>query len=213
MNLRPPLLQTLVVAVATVLSATESRSAVLISNLPDTYSGFSTVGNTAALAVSFRTPSVAYSVDSVTLSLSSYSTTGGDVAAVGFYTDNGGVPGTLVTTLLNNPASSSTAVASFTFTAPSGGISLSPDTTYFLQVDRLQGSFRWNIGGGTPPSGLATFGAYVTFDRPTSTWTSSSSVKLFSIEATSVPEPQGFTAALAAGLLGLGLWRQVRGCF
>ena len=181
----------------------------LIGNLPATVTGNFGISSTQSAAVSFRTPSVAYAVDSVILSLSQYSTTGGDVAAIGFYTDNGGIPGTLVTSLLTNPASSSTEAASFTFTVPTGGISLSADTTYWLQVARSAGDFRWNSGRGATHSGLATFGGYK--GRSSSgQWSTISRTMLFSIEATAVLEPEEYAAVAAAGLLGFGLWRRAR---
>jgi hypothetical protein len=209
MNLRPVRLCPALVVLASLLSAGESQAAVLIGNLPASVAGNSVVSSTQTLAVSFRTPSVAYAVDSVILSLATYATTAGDAAVVGFYTDNSGIPGTLVTSLLTNPASSSTAAASFTFTAPTGGISLSADTTYWLQVARSAGNFRWNVGTGATPSGLATFGEFK-WRNSLGNWNTSASANLFSIEATAVPEPEEYAAAAAAGLLGFGLWRRAR---
>src|SRR5438552_8932827 len=140
------------------LACISTRAAVLIGNYPppddsipeDIITGF------FQIAAGFTVPSTGYTVDDVVLRLGNYDTTSGTAAAVGFYTDNGGVPGSLVGSLLNAPSSSSTAIGDFTFT-PSGTVTLSANTSYWLLVDASNGSYQWWAPSSHQiPSGAAT---------------------------------------------------------
>jgi hypothetical protein len=92
-------------------------------------------------AVSFTVPSQSYPVDHVTLRLRAYVTTAGDIAAVGFYEDNGmDLPGALVGSLLVSPPSASDATGQFDFT-PAGPLTLAASTKYWLLVDASAGEY------------------------------------------------------------------------
>jgi hypothetical protein len=56
---------------------------------------------------------------------------------------------------------------------------------------------------------MATFGEFKNRNS-LGNWNTSASARLFSIEATTVPEPEEYAAAAAAGLLGCGRWRRAR---
>src|SRR5262245_9920517 len=93
-------------------STATTHAAILIGNLPQANDGLNIGINNPAgfqVAVSFTLPvSQDYSVDSVVLRLSNYTTTGGDVAKIAFYTDNAGSPSsTQVGPDMTNPASAS----------------------------------------------------------------------------------------------------------
>jgi hypothetical protein len=109
--------KTCLTSVAALLLASQSAQGALIilGNLSQTNDGLGAtvdagtddVGSNfthVRHAVSFTMPAQSYAVQQVSLRLSDYSTSAGDVAAVGFYEDNGAdAPGLLVGNILNSP--------------------------------------------------------------------------------------------------------------
>jgi hypothetical protein len=153
---------TLLASVIALLLASQSAHAALIilGNLPQTGdqsggtvdAGTDNVGsnfNHVEQAISFTMPSQAYSVDHIALRLASYNTTAGDLAAVGFYQDNGSdFPGPLVGNTLVSPPSASDNVATFVF-VPSAPLTLAASTKYWLVLDATAGEYDWR--GSAPP--------------------------------------------------------------
>jgi hypothetical protein len=133
---------------------------IILGNLPQTGdqsfgfvdSGTDNIGtnfNHVEQAISFTTPAQAYSLDHVALRLRFYNTAAGDVAAVGFYQDNGGdFPGLLVGNLLVSPPSTSDDVATFNFT-PSAPLTFAATTKYWLVLNATAGEYDWR--GSAPP--------------------------------------------------------------
>lgn len=194
----------------------QSIAAVLIGNYtPSNASGTVTVSTTQQPAVSFVMPSVGYTIDSVKLSLRNYISTA-DTLAVGFYTDNSGIPGTLVGSLLQNPASASNSTADFTF-LPVGTLTLSANTTYWLMARATAGTLGWNVSNtDTPtprlPVGQATFNVYKVGISSGASYVSGGTVNIpsFTIAATSVPEPSEYAIVGAIALVSFAAHRKYR---
>jgi hypothetical protein len=110
-------------------------------------------------AISFTMAPQDYPVAHVTLRLGGYDTSKGDVAAIGFYLDNGNnFPGALVGDLLNNPPSSAPDDDQFTFT-PSMPLALTASTKYWLMVDATAGEYIWRGSAPEPVNPSSQVGA------------------------------------------------------
>jgi MYXO-CTERM domain-containing protein len=187
------------------LCSVSAYSQVTVSNLDNTVSYESSVYWTNWLAGSFTTDSSNYSLSSVTVLLNAVLNSSTPLI-LSVYSDNTGLPGTLLETL---SGSNPTTGGQFTFT--SSGLTLSPDTTYFLVGSTPgYGVYHWNYT--TDTSELITGGSGWTLgnDMWTSnnsgtSWNNSSGAPfMFSVTATSaVPEPGAY--ATLAGLAALAL--------
>ncbi len=203
---------------------TSTSAAVIIGNMPLTGTASTlTIDSTTGAQSAFKfTPSQTYDVTGVQLALISYRTSGGspnDTATIGFYTDNGGTPnttgniptGTLVGSLLTNPASSASAAAVFTF-GVSGTITLNANTPYWLVIDASAGGFGWQYGSTLVPlSGDSTHDAspYRTSIDNGTTYSIGSHAASFEIDGTVVvPEPHEYAMVAGMGLLAFGFWRR-----
>ena len=185
------------------LASVSAYSQVTVSNLENTVSSESSVYSTIWLAGSFTTDSSIYSLSSVTVLLNDVPSTSTPLA-LSIYSDNTGLPGTLLETL---SGSSPTTGGQFSFT--SSGLTLNPDTTYFLVGSTPgNGIYHWAYTSDT--SELITGGSGWTLanDRWTSSnsgtsWNNYSGTPLmFSVTAASaVPEPGAYAAL--AGLAAL----------
>src|SRR5262249_2744043 len=119
---RLTILLILAASVLAFLAENADAQVVLLGNLPAPTDNTGTQSSQSSPAnqkgVSFTMPNTGYTVSSVDLRFSGYTTppTGIDGASVGFYTDASGVPGSLVGSLLTAPSSSSGLTAQFTFT-------------------------------------------------------------------------------------------------
>jgi hypothetical protein len=180
---------------------------IILGNLPptnDSFVGVVTPGTPefgfthVAQAISFTMPPQSYPVERATLRLRLYNLTEGDVAAVGFYADDGNDrPGPLVGSLLVSPPSNSDAFGEFNFT-PSTPLTLVGSTKYWLMADATAGIYQWH--GSSPsivPSSQvgATFGKMISIvdDVPRDV-----NIGVASFEIVAFPEP-------ATNLLILGM--------
>lgn len=134
---------------ATTLIACYTANAIDLSNNL-TNATFSTeqAATTRPLAASFTTASSSRVLNHVTLLLSAGA---GSACRVAIYTDSGMQPGTQVG-LLTSPATFNTVLTPTTFTT--SGFSLAANTTYWLVLTPLSGSFQWGwsaVETGTGP--------------------------------------------------------------
>ncbi|MBI1826585.1 MAG: hypothetical protein HY287_06230 [Planctomycetes bacterium] len=125
----------------------QAEAAELSGNLANATSGMESATVSRWLAFSFTTDASAHQLSSVTLLLAN---TSPGTAAVDLYADGGLEPGSLIATL-NSPAGYSTSPAAATFTA--NGMALDPNTTYWVVLRILSGTFEWawtadNTGSG-----------------------------------------------------------------
>jgi hypothetical protein len=189
-----------------VCSASIAKADVVFGNLGA--SGTNSVGNFNAdvgtgsapfllAAQGFTAASPNLSVQSVGLWLFG---TGGS-ATVGIYSNNAGVPGTLLHTS-SSQAIGSKSLYQFSFS----GANLSNGSTYWI-VPQTAGEISWYLAGSAP--GVQNASGYAYFDAAQDTgsgWTGIEANDAFSVSVQAVPEPS--TYALAA--LGLGVAGFVR---
>jgi len=193
------------VIVLVIIAQSSHAGLIILGNLPATNDGsFQTVEKDVVRdAVSFTMPPQSYPVQHVALRLGQYNTAAGDVAAVGFYLDNGSdAPGALFGSLLVSPPSSSEDIGQFNFT-PSSPLTLSASAKYWLQVEATAGDvFAWRAAfpSITPTSQVgASFGKSIEIigDSPRD------SIVIPNFEIiTSIPEP-GMELLIVAALGGL----------
>jgi hypothetical protein len=204
-----------VFAVAALSARISQASLIILGNLPPTDdASFNLVDagidNVATNflhireAVSFTMPAQSYPIDHVALRLDGYNTIAGDVAAVGFYLDDGAdMPGALVGSLLNHPSSSNDDVGQFDFT-PVGTLTLSASTRYWLLVDATAGEYEWRASSPpiTPTSQVgAVFGKQLFLQGNTA----QNSTRYSSFEiVSSIPEPLA-NVLLATAFVGIGM--------
>jgi hypothetical protein len=189
--------------------ANDNFGAAIDAGIDDVGSNFINVRR----AVSFTMPSQSYPVEHVTLRLRAYVTTAGDVAAVGFYEDNGmDLPGAPVGSLLLGPPSASDATGQFEFT-PADPLTLAASTKYWLLVDASAGEYQWQ--GSSPdivPTSQvgAVFVEEVTLHGNTPDDRGVDEILSFEI-VTNVPEPRlgAFALMLLAGLATKPLRRRI----
>lgn len=200
---------------SSVLCALPLHAATLIGNYPpSSYGGNVGVDPSQQPAVAFTTPGLSYDIDSVTLKLDGY-ISASTTPLVGFFTDAGGQPGSLVGSLLTNPSSVSGSTADFVF-LPAATLTLSPNTTYWLLVDASAGSYGWAVSGSDTPTprtpvGEATFVAYKIGIDDGAEYVDDSPIPSFTISATAVPVPEPSQYALmltGLGFLGFARWRR-----
>ncbi len=184
-------------------------SLIILGNLPpindaggatvDAGTDPSTGGIHIRQAISFTMPAQSYPVVQVNLHLGQYNTAAGDVAAVGFYLDTGNdLPGSLVGSLLKNPASNSDDISAFIF-IPQAPLTLAASTKYWLQLDSIAGMYAWRSSGPpvTPTSQVgASYGKQIGFiaDDPRDVNITISNFQI----AASIPEPCSLVLAAAA---------------
>jgi hypothetical protein len=209
------------ISTAAVAGHSAHGSLIILGNLPavndasgatiDAGVGPGTGGSQVRQAVSFTMPPRSYPVVQVNLHLGQYNTAAGDVAAVGFYLDNGNdLPGTLVGHLLN-PSSNSDDIQPFIF-APAMPVTLAASTKYWLVVDATAGTFAWRSSAPsiTPTSPVgATYGKQIGFvnDVPRDITILISSFEI----NTQVPEPGSLPLVMPSALLALSGKHRVRG--
>jgi hypothetical protein len=181
-----------------------ARAATLLGTLPATPANGTTVDPNNRFAVTFTTPATSFTVDSVTMRLSSYNVS--DVPTLSFYTDGGTVPGSLVGSAFDNPSPLGDGVSEYSFT-PSGTVALNPNTKYWLVYGMTTGSSVWNwSGSSSDPTGLATFNGYKLSSDTGTSYVNDNSVQFgFAINATAIPEPSTYAAIAACCALGIAM--------
>ena len=188
----------------------QASAVTLVENLSAAnQDGNGSVNSTVWAGSSFTTGSGSYNLESVTLLFRQ--NTAGDLF-VGLYGNNGGVPGTLITTF-TNPGSITTNLANNTFTLATSQ-ALTASTTYWLVsgVSSGSGNYSWGYTSSDSETGLPgwTIGAgYVDSTNQGGTWISypTDGPYQFSVNGTeqsqSIPEPSSVVALLGLGGLGL----------
>lgn len=175
------------------LSTGISHAATVVSNLQEPPTSSTVFFNSTWLASSFTTDNQSYNLNSATLALDAPIGPAGVTIQV--YADAAGLPGSSLGSLGTQSISSS---GDKTFT--SSGLSLSPNTSYWLvaSADNLAVWFGTTSTAQTGSWSIGDVGQ--TSNDSGTTWPTSSVVGRFSIDATAVPEPG--TVALSALLLG-----------
>ena len=147
-----------------------------------------------------------YSLDNAILRLGSYET--GDAPLVQIRNDVGGSdPGSTVLANFTNPTPQGEGVFNYTFT-PTGPLTFTAGTKYWLYVTSASGEFSWNASGpSTTPTGIATSSG-ARFASGASFF-DSTVFNSFQINATEITGPVASTpepgAIAALSLFGLGL--------
>ena len=180
---------------------------VAVSNLGENIDAFSLATATTWLANSFTTDNQTYTLNSVTMSLA----IGGPTltkAAPKIYSDSSGVPGSS----LENYASQDILIdGDFTFT--SAGLTLAPNTTYWLVLQHVGFSIgvQWPSTFSDNQTGSWTIGDTMRESIDSgSTWPNTYSwTGRFSVDATvaPVPEPQEYLLAMGVGLIAFAALR------
>ena len=127
-----------------------AKAITLFGNYSSTNDGSSTTLNNPQVgkAIGFTLPvATNYTLDSISLRLSSYNTTAGDVVQLQIYRDaaktsNNPLGTTLESLTFNNPSSGSDAIGNFSFT-PTTNFTFLADTRYWLLMTVPSGSVGW----------------------------------------------------------------------
>ncbi|MBV9508320.1 MAG: hypothetical protein JO323_25295 [Acidobacteriia bacterium] len=169
----------------------------LTDNLSSTSSGSDTVSGSTLLGADFTTDADNYLLESATL-LVQQDTSG--VASLYVYSDNSGIPGSLLGTFAS-PASYTSSLSSTVFTA--SGLPLSADTTYWLVLSGTTGSFDWSWTTDNSASSAGFTGDTASYDG--SYWYGTSGVYPYQLSVTAdpvsaTPEPSMFFLLLAASV-------------
>ncbi len=155
----------LIAAAAAFTVSAQTMAEVIISNHPGN-DGTQTAGinaTTRTKGMGFTMPGGSdLGLDALTMRLDITSVD--VVPVVEIYSDGGGAPGTLLTTL-ENPASFSPGIGDYTFT-PADSFTLAGGETYWIVASSAAGTYDWKASSpAQTPTGLAThagatFGAY-----------------------------------------------------
>ena len=187
-----------------------------VSNLTESVTGTSGFTSTGWCTSSFITDGASYVLNSATMRVSSQSVPVTIEALL--CDDSAGQPGLIVETLIGNPIVNSIwdgSLDTTTFediTVLSSGITLAPNTTYWLVATATSGAGVWvstNTVNSMSPGLWSITGEHsVSFDSG-GTWSAGTPghPNQFSIEATIVPEPG---TLLLLGLGGMMLRRKCR---
>ena len=175
-----------------------AKAVTLFGNYSSTNDGsgtaISATISTTGKAIGFTLPvSTDYTLDSVSLRLSNYNTTAGDVVRLQIYRDSaktstsplGTTPESLT---FNNPSSANNAVGDFSFT-PTTNFTFLADTRYWLLMTFSSGSAVWTANNpSVAPTGISGMvnNGYK-FTNGGVTYNTSDRFNSFQIDATPVP--------------------------
>lgn len=173
-----------------------ANAAIVISNHPGNDATQSAGLNTLRMkGMAFTTDAQAWVLDSAVLRLNA------NAGAAPIFTlnaDGGTAPGVALFTF-TNPGSFGTGIQDYTFT---GGFALNPNTKYWLVLGQTGSSSPFDWKASSPaqtPTGTWTHTGSVFTSNGGSTWSTSSILTTYFINATVVPEPVTLVA------LGVGL--------
>ena len=186
------------------------RAAVLIGNLPQNNDdGGSGISTNAVKALAFTLPAGNnYSLENAILRLGGYAT--GETPLVQIRNDVGGSnPGSTVLASFTNPTGLGAAISNYTFT-PTAPFTFTAGTKYWLYVTSTDGSFFWSASDpGITPTGIATSSGRRFSTDSGASFSDSSTLNSFQINATEITSPVARTpepgAIAALSLFGLGL--------
>jgi hypothetical protein len=198
-----------------VAAAPTASAALVVSNLGEASNGIASVGSDGYWAQRFVTDNSApgFTLDSVTLAMHNAVSATGDFF-VAIYSESGGIPLASLGTLFGN--ASPILTGQHTYISFPGG-PLSPNTGYWVVagVSPGAGGYHWKTTASDNSTGSWTIPGTASFSFSSdqgASWegASSSSSFMMSLEATPVPEVEGW-GLMTAGLASLGiLWRRRR---
>jgi len=213
---------TVTAALAAVTFTSAANADVLVSNLSEAQIGGVSVGQLNGVtfmqrANAFTTGSAAagYTLNSATLKMSNASGDPSDFS-LELFSESSGNPGSSLAAL--SGSSDPATAGDFTYTAT--GVTLLPNTTYFLVADAANSGpnvsdfYSW---GQTLSTAQTTTDGWTVADvsrfspNDGATWSAGNSVLLFSIDATGVPAIPEPTSLALLSLGGLALVRRRRG--
>lgn len=193
------------------MTATPSYASGFFGNLTSNDTNITFLNTTTIKAVSFTLPTGKnYSLSSVILRLSNYEP--GDTPVLTIRNDTGGSnPGSTVLASFTNPTPLGAANFNYTFN-PSSAFTFQAGTKYWLNLGISAGSMSWRHSNpSVTPTGTPTFGAYRFSNNSGSSFSNSSFLSKFQIDAVeSVPEPSTMAGAGVAAAFGYIAKRKVR---
>lgn len=185
---------------------------VLLGNMPSNGSVGTAVNSGGAdrFAAVFTMPATSYTVDSVVVTLSGFFGSP-EVVTLGFYTDGGATPGSLVGGTLTQPAGSgsdSSSATNYTFTTGST-VPLSANTKYWMVLSVPTGMVGWSWSN-SDPSGPASFDGYYLSSNSGASFVHDTSAARFALQinASAIPEPSTYATIAAGCALALAVWRR-----
>nr|WP_288001043.1 MULTISPECIES: choice-of-anchor R domain-containing protein [unclassified Microcystis] len=180
-----------------------------MGNLPQTNDNFGTIIGPDVKAIAFTLPAGNnYSLGNVILRLGDYES--GDVPLVQIRNDVGGSdPGSTVLASFTNPTPQGTGNFGYTFT-PTSPFTFAAVTKYWLYVTSTIADFFWNASDPSrTPTGIATSSGSRVSNNSGASFTNSTLLNSFQINATEITGPVASTpepsAIAALSLFGLGL--------